>query len=76
MFGLELRRVERVSVGTLSIGEKLVLRSGAVVARGVVLLEPATCKVLGGKVDAWHKAWLEGRLARLREAVGADDGRR
>ncbi|OTA98033.1 hypothetical protein M426DRAFT_326302 [Hypoxylon sp. CI-4A] len=70
--GLELRRIERIGVGTMSIGEKMLLKRGAVVARGVVLLEPSTCVVLGGKVEAWQKAWVDGRLARLREAVGAD----
>ncbi|KAI1770971.1 hypothetical protein F4818DRAFT_430761 [Hypoxylon cercidicola] len=72
LHGLELKRVERVGIGTLSIGEKLLLRRGATVARGVVLLEPAACVVLGGKVEAWHRTWVEGRLARLKEAAGAD----
>ncbi|KAI2603489.1 uncharacterized protein GGS25DRAFT_511517 [Hypoxylon fragiforme] len=67
--GLELKRVERIGINTLNIGEKLVLRKGATVARGVVLLEPATCVVLGGKVEAWHRAWVEGRLGRLKEAA-------
>lgn len=68
--GLELRRIDRIGVGTLNIGEKMMLKKGAVVARGVVLLEPDTCVVLGGKVEAWQKVWIEGRLARLKEAVG------
>ncbi|KAI1076020.1 hypothetical protein F5B20DRAFT_557990 [Whalleya microplaca] len=72
VYGLERKRIERLGIGTLHIGEKLMLRRGAVVARGVVLLEPATCTVLGGKVEAWQKAWVEGRLARLQEAVGGD----
>ncbi|RYP42453.1 hypothetical protein DL767_000141 [Monosporascus sp. MG133] len=72
VYALELRRVERIGIGTLNIGEKIMLKKGATVARGVVLLEPATCVVLGGKVEVWQKAWLEGRLARLKEAVGAD----
>ena len=72
VYGLELRRIERIALGTLNIGEKILLREGAVVARGVVLLDPASCTVLGGKVDAWQKAWNEGRLARLKEAVGID----
>lgn len=71
LHGLELKRVERVGVGTLSIGEKILLKKGAAVARGVVLLEPATCVVLGGKVEAWHRAWVEGRLERLKEAAGS-----
>ncbi|KAI1385554.1 uncharacterized protein F4822DRAFT_413424 [Hypoxylon trugodes] len=70
--GLELRRVDRLGVGIACIGEKIVLKRGATVARGVVLLEPTMCAVLGGKVDAWHRAWVDGRLERLKEAVGAD----
>ncbi|KAI1411971.1 hypothetical protein F5Y13DRAFT_164020 [Hypoxylon sp. FL1857] len=70
--GLELKRIERIGIGTLNIGEKMMLKSGTKVARGVVLLEPTTCVVLGGKIDAWQKAWVDGRLARLKEAVGAD----
>ncbi|RYP08893.1 hypothetical protein DL764_001603 [Monosporascus ibericus] len=72
VYALELRRVEKIGIGTLNIGEKIMLKKGATVARGVILLEPATCVVLGGKVEVWQKAWLEGRLARLKEAVGAD----
>ncbi|RYP80352.1 hypothetical protein DL769_002501 [Monosporascus sp. CRB-8-3] len=72
VYALELRRIEKIGIGTLNIGEKIMLKRGATVARGVVLLEPATCVVLGGKVEVWQKAWLEGRLARLKEAVGAD----
>lgn len=73
IYGLELRRIERLGVGTTNIGEKILLRKGAIVARGTVLLEPATCAVLGGKVEAWQKAWIENRLRRLKETVDADD---
>ncbi|KAL2176665.1 uncharacterized protein P884DRAFT_270497 [Thermothelomyces heterothallicus CBS 202.75] len=69
---IELKRVERLGVGKTFVGEKILLRAGTVLARGVVLLDPAHCVVLGGKVDSWHRAWLDGRLARLKEAVGAD----
>ncbi|KAK3305776.1 uncharacterized protein B0T15DRAFT_434947 [Chaetomium strumarium] len=69
---IELKRVDKLGVGTTLIGEKVLLRAGTVVARGVVLLDPAQCVVLGGKVEAWHRAWVDGRLARLREAVGAE----
>jgi RecQ-mediated genome instability protein 1 len=68
---IELKRVEKLVVGKTMIGEKILLRAGTVVARGVVLLDPAQCVVLGGKVEAWHRAWVEGRLARLKEAVEA-----
>lgn len=72
IFAVELRRVDRIGVGKTNIGEKMLLRAGAVVARGTVLLSPETCVVLGGKIEAWHDAWVEGRLARLKEAVGSD----
>ncbi|KAI1339699.1 hypothetical protein F5Y15DRAFT_67051 [Xylariaceae sp. FL0016] len=72
-YGLELKRIEKIGVGTLNIGEKLMLKRNAVIARGTILLEPGTCIVLGGKIEVWQKAWMEGRLARLREAVGADN---
>lgn len=72
MFALELKRIDKIAVGTTLIGEKLLLKSGMVVARGVLLLEPSNCQILGGKVEAWHKSWTEGRLAKLREDVGVD----
>ncbi|KAK3384970.1 hypothetical protein B0H63DRAFT_175516 [Podospora didyma] len=72
VYALELKRVERIAVGKTNIGEKILLKSGTKVARGVVMLEPSQCVVLGGKVEAWHKAWVEGRLERLREAVGSE----
>ncbi|TLD32855.1 hypothetical protein PspLS_00933 [Pyricularia sp. CBS 133598] len=70
-FALELRRVERLGIGKTNIGEKMLIKAGTVIARGTVLLEPERCVVLGGRVEVWHKAWLEGRLARLKEAAGA-----
>lgn len=53
VYGIELSRIPRIAIGTLNIGEKILLRRGALVARGAVLLEPTTCHILGGKVDAW-----------------------
>ncbi|KAL1875322.1 hypothetical protein VTK73DRAFT_10106 [Phialemonium thermophilum] len=74
VFGLELSRVDRIGIGATNIGEKILLRSGTIVARGVIMLQPATCVFLGGKVEPWHKSWVDGRLGRLREA--AQSGRR
>ncbi|KAJ9149172.1 hypothetical protein NKR19_g5771 [Coniochaeta hoffmannii] len=68
---LELGKVEKIAIGKLNIGEKILIRKEAVVSRGVIMLEPATCMVLGGRVEAWHKAWIDGRLARLKEAANA-----
>ncbi|KAL7790273.1 hypothetical protein V8C37DRAFT_384574 [Trichoderma ceciliae] len=72
VFAVELRRISGLGIGKTHIGEKMLLRTGAVVARGTVLLTPETCTLLGGKIDAWHEAWTDGRLARLKESVGAD----
>ncbi|KAI0397594.1 hypothetical protein F5Y17DRAFT_454991 [Xylariaceae sp. FL0594] len=72
IYGLELVRMSKIDIGTLNIGEKILLKRGTIVARGTILLEPTNCVILGGKVESWHKAWVENRLMRLREAVGAD----
>jgi len=73
MIGIELKRVEQIAIGKTNIGEKMILRKDSKLARGVVLLEPNYCHVLGGKVEAWHKVWVEGRLARLKEAAGVQE---
>jgi RecQ-mediated genome instability protein 1 len=67
VYGLELKTVRGLGVG-MSIGTKMVL-SGVTVARGVVLLEPETVVVLGGKIDALHKVWVENRKKDLLAAV-------
>ncbi|KAI0506356.1 RecQ mediated genome instability protein Rmi1 [Xylaria bambusicola] len=72
LYGLELKRIDKIGIGSLNIGEKIMLRRGAILARGTVLFDTTTCTILGGKVEAWQKDWIEGRLTRLREAVGAD----
>lgn len=75
VYAIELRRIDRIGIGKTNIGEKMLLRAGTVVARGFVLLTPETCLPLGGRIEAWHEAWAEGRLQRLKEAVG-DHGQR
>lgn len=72
VYAMELKRIDQIGVGVTAIGEKFMLRSGTVVARGTVLLEPGNCVVLGGRIEAWQKPWVEGRLKRLREAVGEE----
>jgi len=67
VYGIELKALEGVGLG-MGMGCKLVLKN-AVVARGVVLLEPRTAKVLGGKIEGLHKAWKEDRKAELRRAI-------
>ena len=79
VYAFELKRVEKLgspdSGGeTMSIGCKILLKRGTKVARGLVLLEPTTTVVLGGKIEGLDKGWREGREKSLREAVG--DGKR
>jgi len=70
-YGIELKSVEGVGVG-MSIGCKVVLR-GATVARAVILLEPRTTVMLGGKIEGLHKQWREGRKEELRKAIEASE---
>lgn len=55
VYALELRSVDGIGAG-MSIGTKLVLKDVAV-ARSLLLLEPATTTVLGGKIDSLDKVW-------------------
>lgn len=71
VYGIELKGLEGVGLG-MSMGCKMVLKN-ALVARGVVLLEPATTTVLGGKIEELHKAWKEGRKAELKAAIEANE---
>jgi RecQ-mediated genome instability protein 1 len=74
VYGFELRKVDKVGYPpVMNIGCKVILKKGVKVARGMVLLEPATVVVLGGKIEALDKSWREGREKALRNAVG--DGR-
>ena len=75
VFALELKRMESIGIGKTNIGEKILLKPGTVVARGTILLEPDKCVLLGGKIEAWQKTWVEGRLTRLKESVGGSEGR-
>lgn len=71
VYALELRNIEGISTN-MNIGCKLSLRN-VTVARGVVMLEPGTVTIMGGKIDALHKAWRDGRLERLKAAAPVTD---
>ncbi|KAK3346743.1 hypothetical protein B0T25DRAFT_583877 [Lasiosphaeria hispida] len=73
VFAIELKRVEWIAVGKTNMGEKILLRKGTVIARGAVLLDPDRCHLMGGKIEAWHKGWIETRLARLKEAATVEE---
>ena len=57
------------------IGMKVLLQRGTVVRRGVIMLEPAVVQVLGGKVEAWDRAWREGRKERLKRELEVESQR-
>ncbi|KAI6708039.1 hypothetical protein JHW43_009431 [Diplocarpon mali] len=75
VWGFELRNVEKLGVPpAMGIGCKILLKKGIPVARGMVLLEPGSVLVFGGRIDGLDKAWREGREARLRREVEGRDG--
>jgi RecQ-mediated genome instability protein 1 len=53
----------------LGIGAKLILKN-VTIARGVILLDPNSTQLLGGKVDVWDKAWRAARKETLKAKVG------
>lgn len=74
VYAVELKRIEGVGIGKTNIGCKMLVKPGTVVSRGTMLLTPQNCVLLGGKIDAWHEAWMSGRMDRLKEAAGAGAG--
>ena len=70
IYGFELKKVEKIGYPPmLGIGAKIMLKKGCKVARGMVLLQPESVVVLGGRIDRLERGWREGREERLREAV-------
>ncbi|KAL8805614.1 MAG: hypothetical protein Q9182_001879 [Xanthomendoza sp. 2 TL-2023] len=69
VYGIELTGIKGVELG-MSIGCKMVVKN-AVVARGVVLMDPGNTTILGGKIEGLHKAWKENRKAELKAAIEA-----
>ncbi|KAL9000791.1 MAG: hypothetical protein Q9169_000545 [Polycauliona sp. 2 TL-2023] len=71
IYGIELKDIKNVGLG-MGIGCKMVLKN-VLVARGVVLMQPANTMILGGKIEALHKAWKENRKAELKAAIEASE---
>lgn len=71
VWGFELGSVPRVFLttttedGGLQIGTKVMLKAGTMVRRGMVMLEPETVTVMGGKIEEWDKRWRANRKQRL-----------
>lgn len=68
IYGFEVTGVDGIDLN-LGIGAKLVVKN-MTIARGVILLEPTSTQLLGGKVDVWDKAWRAGRKEALKAKVG------
>ncbi|KAI9787608.1 MAG: hypothetical protein M1839_000139 [Geoglossum umbratile] len=69
VYGIELKPVEGVKLG-MFVGTKIILHK-TIVARAVLLLEPGTTTVLGGKIESLHAMWFENRKKELMAAIGA-----
>jgi RecQ-mediated genome instability protein 1 len=67
VYGMELTSIDGVGLN-MNIGTKLVLKD-AIVARGVVLLEPANTTILGGKLEDLDQKWKADKKARLQSAI-------
>ncbi|KAK6005747.1 hypothetical protein QM012_007389 [Aureobasidium pullulans] len=68
IYGFEVTDVDGIDLN-LGIGAKLILKN-MTIARGVILLDPTSTQLLGGKVDVWDKAWRAGRKESLKAKVG------
>jgi RecQ-mediated genome instability protein 1 len=67
VYGFELSSVPGVNLN-IAIGAKLALKD-VTVARGVVLLQPTTATLLGGRIDELHKRWKEELKEKLKNAA-------
>ncbi|KAL1895812.1 hypothetical protein Cpir12675_003034 [Ceratocystis pirilliformis] len=73
VFAVELSRIEALGVGITTIGAKLLISAGASISRGMILLEPSNCAVLGGGIASWQKKWLNEKKTRLKVAVSGEE---
>jgi RecQ-mediated genome instability protein 1 len=68
VWGVENAKITGIYV-TMPRGSKILLcRPRA--NRGVILLEPASTRLLGGKIETLHQDWLSKRKETLREKLG------
>lgn len=68
IYGIEVGEVPKTDVGMM-IGTKIVLKN-ATVARGMILLDPRCCTVVGGDVAELHEIWKRDRKKMLQDAIG------
>ena len=70
---VELKSIDGIAIGKLSIGSKMILRN-VTVARGIALLVPESVTVLGGKIEMLDREWTESRKDRLLERLAQSEG--
>jgi RecQ-mediated genome instability protein 1 len=66
-YAMEVLSIQGLDLN-INIGAKLLLKD-VLVARGVLLLEPKSVTVLGGKIEELHKKWKDGRKEALKAAA-------
>lgn len=72
-WALELKKMEKIGMPpSMNIGCKLWLRKGCKVARGVLLMEPTTVSIIGGKIDIRDKVWNHEREKVLRDELSVE----
>jgi RecQ-mediated genome instability protein 1 len=72
VYAMELEKLREINI-SCPIGTKLVLQN-VNVARGMLLLTPASVEFLGGKIDAWDKKWRDERKSVLKGKAGWTEG--
>ncbi|KAF2731062.1 hypothetical protein EJ04DRAFT_514817 [Polyplosphaeria fusca] len=69
IYAFDLKGVDGLNTN-MNIGLKLMLR-GCDVRRGTIMLDPASVRILGGKIETLDKVWKESRKERLIAAAKA-----
>jgi RecQ-mediated genome instability protein 1 len=72
IYGLEVKPTDQIGVG-MAMGSKLILKN-TTVARGVLLLDPQTVTVLGGKIEELQSRWKLGRKEALKNGARDQSG--
>ena len=78
VMGFDLKEIPKCWIGEegMSVGCKIVLKKGALVRRGLVMLTPESVLMLGGKIESWDRKWREERKVRLVQGLEAEHGGR
>lgn len=67
VYAFEIKPIDKIELGC-AIGLKLSLKDFTI-ARGMLLLEPTSTTVLGGKIESADQAWQAGRKQKLQQKI-------